>query len=84
VNMLTLKWAEFLTAWALADRSERKEFQKRHGLMMEPPRLQKIVDMTQDQKLGRAPLSHDAHGPLYLDDVDIEVLHQGRILRRKA
>lgn len=39
MNMLTLKWAELLCAWSLASELERKEFQEKHGPVVEPLQL---------------------------------------------
>ncbi len=79
MNILTLKFAEFLAAWALADPHERKEFQKKHGPMMEPPRLTKAGELTPTQEVA-----HDEKGPVFFKDLDPDALRDGQLVRKKT
>ena len=79
MNMLTLKWAELLTAWSLATPEERQEFQKRHGPIVEPPTLKTPFVPPQ-----RKPIAHDEQGPLYKEDLDACALRDGKLVRAKT
>jgi len=80
VNVLTLKWAEFLTAWTLAVPEEREDFQKKHGPVVEPPELKPVATRSSSQD---GPVSHDAHGAIYFKDLDPNALRDGKLVRKK-
>ena len=82
MNLLTLKYAEFLTAWSLATPEERMDFQVKHGPIAEPPVLLGPQNVNKSAALS-TPMTHDAHGPVYFRDLDAEALREGKLVRKK-
>lgn len=80
--MLTLKWAEFLTAWTLASETERSEFQEKHGPIVSPPQLLRSQHMSQSAQMAY-PIVHDAKEPVYFRDLDADALRDGKLVRKK-
>lgn len=81
MNMLTLKWAELLTAWALSSEMEKSEFQMKHGPIVEPPQLLSPLNM--GKQMENHPITHDVQGPVYFRDLDINQLRFNNKLVRK-
>jgi hypothetical protein len=80
MNMLTLKWAELLTAWSLASKEERAEFQEKHGPVVEPPQLLNPSNMS--RKMENHPVTHDDKGPVFFRDLDADSLRDGKLVRK--